>query len=98
MTSPKEHKSDNLEIRMMADDKYNIKMHGTRIMDIDEVAVRPDRREKEDGEVQDEADDPGHAGHRRFHDCGREKACLPCTRCSRFTEDHTDKDRMYLEM
>ena len=46
MTSPKEHKSDNLEIHMTGDDKYNIKMYGTRIMDIDEVAVRPDRVKK----------------------------------------------------
>jgi hypothetical protein len=46
MTSPKEHNSDNLEIRMMADERYNIKMYGTRIMDIDEVAVRPDRLKK----------------------------------------------------
>ena len=41
MTSPREHKSENLEIRMMGDGRYNIKMHGTRIMDIDETAVRP---------------------------------------------------------
>ena len=46
MTSPREHKSDNLEIRITGDDRYNIKMHGTRIMDIDEVAIRPDRVKK----------------------------------------------------
>ena len=46
MTSPREHKSNNLEIRMMNDGKYNIKMHGTRIMDIDEVTVRPERVKK----------------------------------------------------
>lgn len=40
MTSPKEHKSKNLEIKLLGD-KYNIKMHGTRIMDIDEVVVHP---------------------------------------------------------
>lgn len=46
MTSPREHRSDNLEIRITGDDRYNIKMHGTRIMDIDEVAIRPDRVKK----------------------------------------------------
>lgn len=39
MTDPREHKSENLEIKMIGVDKYNIKMHGTRIMDINERAV-----------------------------------------------------------
>lgn len=46
MTSPREHRSSNLEIRMTGSGEYNIKMHGTRIMDIDEVSVRPDRVKK----------------------------------------------------
>ena len=40
MTSPKEHRSEHLEIRMRIDGKYNIKMHDTRIMDIDERTVQ----------------------------------------------------------
>ena len=45
MTAPKEHRSSNLKIVMrrsqpdMTGDRYNIKMYGTRIMDIDETAV-----------------------------------------------------------
>ncbi len=40
MTSPKEHRSAHLEIRMRGEDRYNIKMHDTRIMDIDERVVQ----------------------------------------------------------
>lgn len=43
VTSPKEHKSPNLELKMLGDDKYNIKMHDTRIMDIDEKTVSSSR-------------------------------------------------------
>ncbi len=39
MTSPKEHHSENLEIVMRGQGKYNIKMYDTRIMDIDEHTV-----------------------------------------------------------
>ena len=39
MTNPKEHKSNNLEIKLMGPEKYNIKIHETRIMNIDEKAV-----------------------------------------------------------
>jgi hypothetical protein len=39
MSDPREHKSENLEIKMMGVDKYNIKIQGTRIMDINERAV-----------------------------------------------------------
>ncbi len=39
ITNPKEHKSENLEIVMRGTEKYNIKMHDTRIMDINECAV-----------------------------------------------------------
>lgn len=40
LTDPKEHSSSNLDIETRGNDKYNIKMHDTRIMDIDETAVR----------------------------------------------------------
>jgi hypothetical protein len=39
MTDPREHKSPNLEIKMLGIDKYNISIHGTRIVDIDEKTV-----------------------------------------------------------
>ncbi len=39
MTSPTNHKSENLDIRMKGNSSYNIKIHGTRIMDIDENVV-----------------------------------------------------------
>ncbi len=41
LTYPKEHRSGNLEVTMRGSGKYNIKMHGTRIMDIDETVVLP---------------------------------------------------------
>ena len=46
ITSPKEHKSSNLELKMLGDDKYNIKMHDTRIMNIDEKTVSSSRMDK----------------------------------------------------
>ncbi len=46
MTGPKKHKSSNLQIVMRKDDKYNVKMFGTRIMDIDETIVIPSKLTK----------------------------------------------------
>lgn len=41
MTDPREHKSENLEIKIFGPrlENYNIKIHGTRIMNINEKAV-----------------------------------------------------------
>ena len=39
ITNPKEHKSPNLELAILGNDRYNIKMHDTRIMDINETTV-----------------------------------------------------------
>jgi hypothetical protein len=50
MTSPRMHKGGCFDITMKGDDGYNIKIHGTRIQDIDERVVNPDALTRAMGE------------------------------------------------
>ena len=76
MTDPREHHSDNLDIKIMGPEEYEISIHGTRIMNTRERIVQPKTFCRTGPQVWYEAGEKRKTKQRRFYDKGRKKTIV----------------------